>query len=408
MARIIRSKIFPVVVALALMLAIAPQGMPAAVNASAPYEHKVTNVNDVSFTVSWITAVEETGYVEYGTTTALGSIAHDERGAGTIDDTHHVVVDGGLMPNQEYYYDIISGGDRDDNGGLHYTVTIGPTLDIPQPDDILGEVLKNDGSTSAEGTIVYITVTHLDVTSQELSTLVESSGWWGVNLGGVRTQDYQAHFSYVGADLVSLFAQGAVDGSDVETPTVEEVRSVEPWVTTILQLVDLFIPPTMETIAEPEGQYYNTAPSFSNFGFDDNMALDDGWYQIDSYGGAWIALFTDVSGTSWDDNGWVLLDDFGGLNEGSHTVYFKASDDTGNVEGESGEWSWQFFKDITPPSNPADVHSTSHTLQVWSNEPPSATSIWDTAGCLMTDSIQSPMFPSSFKVGIMTERRCTP
>jgi len=35
-------------------------------------------------------------------------------------------------------------------------------------------------------------------------------------------------------------------------------------------------PPTMEAIAEAEGQYYNTAPTFSTFGFDDNMALDEG------------------------------------------------------------------------------------------------------------------------------------
>ena len=41
----------------------------------------------------------------------------------------------------------------------------------------------------------------------------------------------------------------------------------------------------MEPIAEAEGQYYNTAPSFSNFGFDNDVALDDGWYQIDSFAG---------------------------------------------------------------------------------------------------------------------------
>ena len=41
----------------------------------------------------------------------------------------------------------------------------------------------------------------------------------------------------------------------------------------------------MEPIAEAEGQYYNTALSFSNFGFDDDVALDDGWYQIDSFAG---------------------------------------------------------------------------------------------------------------------------
>ena len=115
-------------------------------------------------------------------------------------------------------------------------------------------------------------------------------------------------------------------------------------------------PPTMEPIVEPEGQYYNTAPSFSNFGFGDNLALDDGWYQMDSYAGSWTALFTDASGTSWDDDGWIIPG-FDALAEGSHTIYFKASDDAGNVEGESGEWAWQFFKDDTPPTVTVEVNS---------------------------------------------------
>ena len=45
------------------------------------------------------------------------------------------------------------------------------------------------------------------------------------------------------------------------------------------------IPPTMEAIIEAEGHYYNTAPILSNFGFDDDEALDDGWYQMESYSG---------------------------------------------------------------------------------------------------------------------------
>jgi len=59
--------------------------------------------------------------------------------------------------------------------------------------------------------------------------------------------------------------------------------------------------PTMETIAEAEGQYYNTAPVLSNFGFDDETALDDGWYQMDSYSGSWTVLFTDAASADISD-----------------------------------------------------------------------------------------------------------
>ncbi|MCR4408268.1 MAG: FG-GAP-like repeat-containing protein [Anaerolineae bacterium] len=108
-------------------------------------------------------------------------------------------------------------------------------------------------------------------------------------------------------------------------------------------------PPTMETISEPQGQYYNSAPVFSNFGFDDEQALDAGWYQLDSYSGSWVPLFAAQTGTEWNEDGWQLPS-FDSLSEGSHTVYFRARDDAGNEEGESGEWSWQFYKDTTAPT----------------------------------------------------------
>ena len=126
-------------------------------------------------------------------------------------------------------------------------------------------------------------------------------------------------------------------------------------------------PPTMEPIVENDGQCYNQAPILSNFGFDDNLDLDDGWYQIDSYTGPWTALFTNVSGTSWDQNGWSVPG-FGSLAEGRHIIYFRADDDSGNSAGESGQWRWQFYKDTTPPHDPTDVESPSHSTGEWSND----------------------------------------
>ena len=125
------------------------------------------------------------------------------------------------------------------------------------------------------------------------------------------------------------------------------------------------LPPTMETIVEAEGEYFNSAPAFSNFGFDDGLALNDGWYQIDSYSGVWTSLFTDVTGTSWDNDGWTLPG-FDSLADGSHTIYFRASDDTGNEEGESGEWSWQFNK-TTPTTIEPMIDFDPDTLNLTSN-----------------------------------------
>jgi PKD repeat protein len=113
---------------------------------------------------------------------------------------------------------------------------------------------------------------------------------------------------------------------------------------------DVF-PPTMLPIIEPQGQFFTNAnpPFLSNFGFNDETALDDGWYQIDSIHGAWKIIFADCAGTSWDSAPWPWsIPVFNNLPDGSHVIYFKASDDAGNVEGENGEWSWQFNKGDDP------------------------------------------------------------
>ncbi|MFQ6093953.1 MAG: putative Ig domain-containing protein, partial [bacterium] len=106
--------------------------------------------------------------------------------------------------------------------------------------------------------------------------------------------------------------------------------------------------PTMEPIAEPQAQWHNEAPSFSNFGFDDNVDLDKGWYQMNSCTGPWTPLFTDIAGTWWDNDGWIIPG-FGDLPQGSNTIYFKAEDDAGNVGGGCA-WNWQFYKDTMPPT----------------------------------------------------------
>lgn len=124
-------------------------------------------------------------------------------------------------------------------------------------------------------------------------------------------------------------------------------------------------PPTMETIVEAGGQYYGEAPVLSNFGFDDDQDLDDGWYQIDSFEeGGWTTLFSNADGPSWDHDGWIL-DEFNSLSDGGHTVYFMATDDGGNSAGQNGQWSWDFNKDTTPPAEPVLSSDTHPSQSTW-------------------------------------------
>lgn len=123
-------------------------------------------------------------------------------------------------------------------------------------------------------------------------------------------------------------------------------------------------PPTMEQVVESQDQWYNTAPSFSNFGFDDNVNLDDGWYQLNSCVGLWTPLFTDANGLTWDDDGWEIPG-FDALSQGNNTIYFKVDDDADYVGG-GCSWSWRFKKDTVPPDIPSNLRSTSHEVGFWS------------------------------------------
>jgi hypothetical protein len=80
----------------------------------------------------------------------------------------------------------------------------------------------------AKGAIVYITVRTNSISSQELSSLVEGSGWWGTDLGGVRNSDYQRYFEPADTNTVNLASQGGADQQASDTCSVAEARIEAP------------------------------------------------------------------------------------------------------------------------------------------------------------------------------------
>lgn len=121
--------------------------------------------------------------------------------------------------------------------------------------------------------------------------------------------------------------------------------------------------PQMADIEEPEDAWYTKSPGFANLAFSDLNGLDGGYYQLDAYNsGNWTALFTSCNTTSWSSDNWSLPQlEFGSLDEGEHTLYFRATNDDGEEEGESGEWAWVFFKDTVNPDSVDDLVSPTHT-----------------------------------------------
>lgn len=110
--------------------------------------------------------------------------------------------------------------------------------------------------------------------------------------------------------------------------------------------IDL-ISPTI-TVNTLSGQWYNSNPLL-DVDFSDNKALDDGFYQVDSYSGGWTAVFTDNPGAGYTADFKIADVVWNGFADGSsHTIYFKATDDAGNVTGADGSKSLVIKKNAKP------------------------------------------------------------
>ena len=186
----------------------------------------ISNVADKSFSVSWITNVDTTGQISWGTSpTNLSNTAFDDRGELTEDDTHHVTISG-LAADTEYFFDVISADTTDDNAGAHYSVTTGPSLLFAMPEIVSGTAYLMDGTTPAEGAIVYLQIG--TSSSQVLSGLTDANGSWGVDIAPVRAQDFQSYYAHTDADDLVVNVQGSAQGTATITTTIGTALTAAP------------------------------------------------------------------------------------------------------------------------------------------------------------------------------------
>ena len=62
----------------------------------------------------------------------------------------------GLEPNKTYLFDLVSGGQTEDNGGAHYTAATGPRLPASGGRDILTTRILNPNGQPASDAIVIL------------------------------------------------------------------------------------------------------------------------------------------------------------------------------------------------------------------------------------------------------------
>lgn len=179
-----------------------------------PKQVKITNISENSFTVSWITDSQTTGFVRHGSDKELLLIAKDERDEITEKSgnflTHYVTLKE-LQPASIYYFKIFSADKAFDNNGQEYQITTASKAKelLPKNDIAYGSIIKQDGSPAGE-VIVYLSLAN--ATPQ--STLTKSSGKWVVPLNLIRSSNLTGYVAYDReASIEEIFVQGASLGT---------------------------------------------------------------------------------------------------------------------------------------------------------------------------------------------------
>lgn len=165
----------------------------------APKEVRITNITDKSFTVSWVTNTETTGFIAYGKSTSLGATTSPETKPALV---HHVSIPA-LTPETTYHFKVASNNNLFENGSSPYNTKTAPALSsIPSPFVISGSVNISAGVPSPD-ILVYVTVPG----TTPLSTTTDNSGRWSLPLSTARNASLSAYTAYTPTSILEIFAQ---------------------------------------------------------------------------------------------------------------------------------------------------------------------------------------------------------
>lgn len=187
-----------------------------------PNQIKITNINDTSLTVSWITDEKTSGFIKYGTEiNSLTFTTTDDRdqisGKTGNFNTHHVTLKN-LKPATSYYFKIGSGGKLFDSNTQPYQVTTAKAASNPPANDVAYGTVIDQNNNPIEGVIVYLSLAN----ATPVSTLTKASGSWVIPLNLVRSADLIGWAVYdKEASIEEIFVQAGVLGTATVVATTK-------------------------------------------------------------------------------------------------------------------------------------------------------------------------------------------
>ena len=305
-----------------------------------PNNIRIGSISDSSATVSWFTEDATTGFVSYGTSQNVGTVANeseDEEGYNT-----HSITLTGLEPETIYYFKINSEGKMFDNNGTTWQFSTGNKINTSQPSiPISGSILTASGEPSKRALI------HIMVNGYTISSITSDSGVFVIQLGSVRTTDLK---SYAQIDLNKTLLEISAISETGEIATAKVYpRSANPIPALIIGKDQDFR--SLEPIADGNNPNANlelptSATSESKFNVDsDSVSSDSSKVTLESI-----------------TEGEVITSDtpefFGDGPKGTNITITVHSDEeiTGSTKvASTGSWSW------SPPSN---LSPGEHTITI--------------------------------------------
>lgn len=141
---------------------------------NSPKDVRISNITSDSFSVTWITDTQTTGFIKYGD--SVGNITNTKTEESSSPGYTHLVNVSGLNIQTNYFFKINSAGVDFDNNGVTWQGQTGTAVESGQPVLISGNVLLATG-TPAKNAIVYITVS-----DKLFSALTSQNGSWIISL----------------------------------------------------------------------------------------------------------------------------------------------------------------------------------------------------------------------------------
>ena len=141
---------------------------------NSPKDVKISNITSSSFSVTWMTDVQNTGFVKYGN--SVGNITNTKVEESAGSGYTHMVNLSGLSPQKSYLFKINSAGADFDNNGVTWQ---GQTLTSTEPDQ---PVLVSGSVLSATGTVVKNAIVYITAAGKLFSILTSQNGSWIISL----------------------------------------------------------------------------------------------------------------------------------------------------------------------------------------------------------------------------------